>query len=219
VIAVVVLIFGAWFYGQPGLRKAVVLWRQRQLTSLDVDGGRVVYESDQERAARLRIGSTEYAVDEHGKAGWYPRAWRRFPWAEMVPNWLKPWVSGRAEQALVFSGYLMDGPTRRWAVAHLGVKNHPDGWFTVRGPADENYLTIWLIEPETLGRRASLVTVPAELPFGTYAPGRYRVFAGRAARHNPSAFDFDVESDGGRWTARVELLGGGAMSMGRKTDK
>jgi hypothetical protein len=211
-----------WSYRHEARRKAVVLLRQRELTNLPADGGRVVYESDAEKAFGLRVRSpAEYRSDFSGKTGWYPRAWDRFPWVEMgTPDWPGGWYNGWTDKGLVFSGYLSAGSVQRWAVAQLGVQSLWDG-LPGSGPkfrpaVDVVLVRVRLFEPEGLARRGALLAGTREVRIGTLRMGQYRVFAGHVVADDPSAFEFEYEEEEKRTVVRVTLTAYGQVVETRR---
>ena len=210
-IALLLLVAVWWPYRHEVWRKGLVLWWQRELAGVKFEEGRVVYESYAAEAAQLIAASPgEYLPQSQaGKAVWYPREWRAFPWGEVRGG--SGIVDAWPRTALVFCGHLKDpSGARRWVVAQLRA---------VPGRREES-LQVWvyLLEPEMLSRRASVEKVVARIEVGRqwYGTVGYRIFSGRVARHDPTAFEFEyADGNGLRWKLRGTLTAGDQVEVSR----
>jgi hypothetical protein len=212
-IAMLVLVAVWWPNRHEVWRKGLVMGWQWRLERVTFEGERVVYESDPAKASQLVAASPgEYSADGTGRAAWYPRAWRGFPWGEVAGSGdLSQWQDG-----LLFAGHLTDrSGVGRWVLVTLNGR--PTAWRGRNALLGELGLHVFAMEREGLRSRALARPLPGlELePLERTGLVR-RVFAGRAVTDDPSSFEFEYEEEGGgRWEARVTLWGAKVTSMTR----
>jgi hypothetical protein len=214
-VVFVALAAAGWWWRADLLRKARVMWWQREVGQLAAPPGAVVYEGRARQAGQLMAGTvSDYRP--HGTMGaahWWPRVWRDCPWGGVTAGAKGP-PAGMT--SVLFAGSLRraDG-TRCPMVVGLEVK---PGAFSIG--TDEVTLLFMFYEPETLWRRGALRPWGAGRSIGRrMSTGEYAIYAGRVAADDPGAFEFEYVDNSVRWVVRETLGVGDSVSVTRREKK